>query len=254
MMKNLLRKVFYKRRDQFVQNYNQLLNRLIVTPPDILFKAPPHNTILIIAPHSDDEVIGCGGTIQKFIEQGSRVEIVIVTQGEKGGSDGIVETRKQEARAAANILGVSQLIQLGFHDGNLNSATALKKTLQKIIEDVQPEAIFAPNIFDNHPDHIIVGRQLIDLAHNCPVDFQCYFFEVWTPLIANVIIDITEEIETKTQAMRAHQSQQSHTEFVDLILSINRYRAIAAVSGNPALKYAEAFFRLDRKEISKLHL
>lgn len=251
-MINFLRKAFYKRRDRLVQNYNQLLNRFIVVPPDILFQAPAHGKVLVIAPHSDDEVIGCGGAIQKFLKQGSRVEIVIATQGEKGGSDGIVETRKQEARAAADILGVTQLTQLGFHDGNLNSATALKNALQEKIETFRPDAIFAPNIFDNHPDHIIVGRHLVALAEDSRVDFQCYFFEVWTPLTANVIIDITEEIETKTRAMRAHQSQQAHTEFIDLILGINRYRAIAALSGNPAMKYAEAFFRLDRKELGRL--
>ncbi|MFQ5444027.1 MAG: PIG-L deacetylase family protein [Nitrospinales bacterium] len=207
---------------------------------------------MIIAPHSDDEVIGCGGTVRKLVQRGAGVEVMIVTGGKSGVQEEGAETRKKEAQEAAKILGVNRLSFLDFDDGDIRPAARLKQELRDKIEGVRPDIVFAPNIFDNHPDHVIIGNQLVASANDCSVEFQCYFFEVWTPLVANVVVDISNEIEIKIQAMKAHQSQQAKTEFVEMIQSINRYRAIACLSGKPSMKYAEAFFRVCKKDMATL--
>lgn len=251
-MKDFLRKAFYKRRDLLVQHCNRFLNKFIVIPPDILLQAPAAKSALVIAPHPDDEVIGCGGTVHNLTKQGSKVDVLIVTGGKNVEGNNLSETRKQEARDATAILGVNRLSFLEFEEENIRPAARLEEALQAKIEDIQPAIVFAPNIFDNHPDHILIGQGLLNAAKACRFEFQCYFFEVWTPLVANTFIDITSEVETKTRALEAHQSQVNTTPLKEMILSLNRYRAIAALSGNPSMKYAEAFFRVGPQELSSL--
>ncbi|MFT7484344.1 MAG: LmbE family N-acetylglucosaminyl deacetylase [Candidatus Paceibacteria bacterium] len=123
--------------------------------------------LLVIAPHSDDEVIGCGGTIALAAERGAEVHVLIVFDGAAGDPDGkfdkqgYVQRRRQEAQAAGERLGVSRYTFWDFPEGHLATQGDLESgaiRLAQLVEEWRPDTILAPWSGDDHPDHQSVAR------------------------------------------------------------------------------------------------
>jgi N-acetylglucosamine malate deacetylase 1 len=115
---------------------------------------------LVVAPHPDDEAIGCGGAVLSHRSAGDRVDVVFLTSGEAGGH-GIErpgETREAEARAAAEILGVESLEFWREPDGRLRARRALIDRLAQRIRAVRASVLYAPHRGDDHPDHVAASR------------------------------------------------------------------------------------------------
>jgi LmbE family N-acetylglucosaminyl deacetylase len=117
-------------------------------------------TVLVFAPHPDDEVFGCGGTIASKIADGFNVCTVFMTDGCHSHSqispDEIKAIRRKEAVDANNVLGISEteLFFLDFEDGRLNdSKKTACKMVREILNQIQPVEIYYPSILDAHPDH-----------------------------------------------------------------------------------------------------
>ena len=102
--------------------------------------------ILVCIAHPDDEVF-CSGTILRLTDAGNRVTLVVGTQGEKGSHDPdmtperIAQVRRAEMGEAAKRLGVRDVVQLDYHDGELEYATDLKETLFRLIRSVRPDVV-----------------------------------------------------------------------------------------------------------------
>lgn len=116
--------------------------------------------ILVIGPHPDDQEIGMGGTIVKFVEQGHDVLLVDVTNGEPTPY-GDPETRAAEAARAAGILGVKRKL-LGFPNREVQHTLELRHAIAAAIREHQAEIVFTVYFDDAHPDHVAVGRATID--------------------------------------------------------------------------------------------
>jgi LmbE family N-acetylglucosaminyl deacetylase len=133
---------------------------------------------LVLAPHPDDETLGCGATIMRKRAAGTPVQIVIATDGRywpplsKLSPDALVEMREKEARQAAEVLGLSteNIVFLRFEDGRLGDhRRLLRDRLADIINQVKPEEIFGPSIIDAHSDHRVLaelGRELARARHD----------------------------------------------------------------------------------------
>ena len=179
--------------------------------------------ILVIAPHHDDEVLGVGGTIARFAEEGAEVSVAILTKGyapEFDESD--YEIDCQEAKTAHQLLGVKQTIFVSFPAARLDTVSHLEmnKKLAEICRQVQPEILFIPFNGDIHLDHQRVFLSSLVAARPVNVDAPktIYAYETlsetnWnapylTPnFVPNVFVDISPYLETKIQAMRAYVSQ-----------------------------------------------
>ena len=120
--------------------------------------------------------------------------------------------------------------------------------LREIIERTGPDVVYAPFFLDPHPDHAAAAR-LLDSAieHGSPVKV-CYLYEVWSPLMPNVLVDITRQAETKRRAVNAHRSQVESINMSEGILGLNAYRA----EMNRIPGYAEAFLRVRPRELSQM--
>jgi LmbE family N-acetylglucosaminyl deacetylase len=133
---------------------------------------------LVLAPHPDDETLGCGATIMRKRAAGTPVQIVIATDGRywpplsKLSPDALVEMREKEARQAAEVLGLSteNIVFLRFEDGRLGDhRRLLRDRLADIIDQMKPEEIFGPSIIDAHSDHRVLaelGRELARARHD----------------------------------------------------------------------------------------
>jgi N-acetylglucosamine malate deacetylase 1 len=221
------------------------------------FSADP---VLVLAPHMDDEILGCGGALRKHVLSGARVTVVYMTDGRKGGDPGfyrcglteevlenfesaLVVQRKEEARRAAEIVGIQNQIFLDHPDGRLKVSHQAVDQLQAILQQDKPTVIYLPSILDIHPDHRATNRILYAATknfssgnHPAPVYRE---YEVWTPVLSNRIIDISDVVETKHKAIEQFSSQIAQTNYLRTQLALNAYRSVYSSQGSG---YAEAFF------------
>jgi N-acetylglucosamine malate deacetylase 1 len=117
-------------------------------------------TVLAVAPHPDDETLGCGGTLLRHIEAGDAVHWLIVTdmRVEDGFSEKVVSTRQQEIMMVADMYGFEKVYNLAFKPAYLEmvSKSDLIGRVAEVIEQVAPEVVYAPFWGDVHSDHAIV--------------------------------------------------------------------------------------------------
>jgi LmbE family N-acetylglucosaminyl deacetylase len=121
-----------------------------------------YRNVLAVFPHADDEVVCCGGTLHRLAGLGAHVTLVLLTRGERGTPSGAVDpglgtVREREARAAAAILGVADVVQADLGDGQLGArAGDLAMFLQRTIARVQPDLLITYDLAGlyGHPDHV----------------------------------------------------------------------------------------------------
>jgi LmbE family N-acetylglucosaminyl deacetylase len=165
--------------------------------------------VLVIAPHPDDESLGCGGTIAQYTQAGAIVELVVVSDGAALDEHGqaranLVDERQQETKAATAVLGISRAEALGFPDGQLaGHQQDIQEALRARIAVFQPELILCPSPVDSHPDHIVAARAILQLLRVLP-GWSLAFYEVHAPVRPNVLIDVTEVLTIKERAIQCY--------------------------------------------------
>jgi len=211
--------------------------------------------ILLFAPHPDDAVFSCGGTILKSVRSGKHFTIVYMTGGAKGASrpnqpNQLVKKRKEEAKEGAAVIGVNRLVFLDFPDLGLQKARDALDRTREILSTSKPDSLFFPFFLDAHPDHRATADILGALLQEGSFKGSCYLYETWTPLPANILVDISSEIEDKIKAVRCHRSQISETDLDDFARALNRYRAMGTRAR--LRDYAEAFLYVGADEYVQL--
>lgn len=203
--------------------------------------------ILVISPHPDDESIGCGGTICTHAAAGDKVELIVLTSGEKGGhgssEDETIIIREEEAAAAAAILGIANIEFWKQPDGEFNSTDENVNRLVEKIKYYHPSIIYVTHDKEMHPDHKAAARLVATALKSAAlpgVKPIVWMYEVWTPIQQiNHIVDISDHIDLKRMAIRAHASQCSVLKFDEAIIGLNRYRG--EMHCWPGGDYAEVF-------------
>lgn len=200
--------------------------------------------VLVIAPHPDDEVIGCGGAIRLRIERGERATVVFLSSGELGLKHlpraKTWEIRESEARQAAKILGVGSLHFLRQPDWMLSDhASATAAVLKPVLEQEEPAVIYLPHEDDSHPDHQATMHILRTALKRCAaLKPELLAYEIWTPLATHdVTVDISNVMARKLRALRAHRSQLGEFDYVAAVRGLNRFRG--ALAGK--CRFAEVF-------------
>ena len=195
-------------------------------------------SILIVAPHPDDETIGCGGLLSLF---GSQCDVLLLTDGRKGvpadGSKTEEETaviRKREFEAVMQKFRVNSFRALDIPDSSLNNHKAAAETVDLRSYDL----VFVPNRNERHPDHKAAFEIIHALLKKQKAKAQLLEYEVWSPLIEpNRFLDISEVMVTKLQGLREYVSQTVELDYELLVKGLNVYR------GAPRhVAYCEAFF------------
>jgi LmbE family N-acetylglucosaminyl deacetylase len=117
--------------------------------------------------------------------------------------------------------------------------------LCEVVERVRPEVVYVPFFLDAHPEHEAAARLVGEAAGRGARVGTCHLYEVWSPLVPNVLVDITAEAEVKRRAIDAHRSQVETIDMSTGVLGLNAYRgAMNRIRG-----YAEAFLRVGPGEL-----
>lgn len=230
---------------------------------DLLADVP--DRALAVYAHPADAEVACGGTLGRWAAAGCAVALVVCTRGDKGSHDPAADTtqvaaaRADEVVSAAEVLGLVSHEVLGYADGEVDNAAALRGELVERIRAWQPEvvlghdptAVFFGGGYVNHRDHREVGFALLDAVSPASAS-PLYFPDAGKPhrvralllsgtLEADCYVDIASAVATKAAALRCHHSQLSGSEeWVDDLVE-GRAREAGALAG---VGLAEAFRRI----------
>jgi len=194
------------------------------------------HSVLVLAPHPDDEIFGCGGAIAQHVAQGSAVHVVVLTAGDAGGSAAV---RADESRAAAGVLGCAEPEFWGQPDRHLAASADLTQRLVTCIEARSVDLLYVPSPQEVHPDHRQAWALVCAAAAQLqqPVRVACY--EVGNPLPRpNLLLDITPWMEAKRAAMACFASQNAHQDYAEQLEGLSRYRSYTLPR---TVRAAEAF-------------
>ncbi|MDH3689953.1 MAG: glycosyltransferase [Gammaproteobacteria bacterium] len=207
---------------------------------------------LVLAPHPDDEVFGCGGAIMRHVEAGDPVHVIIVSdggfQGVMNGVDetGYVQRRQEESINAGRILGYGTPLFWGLADRDIEYSEKLVRQILSAIDSTGATVVYAPSIFEIHPDHRALGMTAIEAVRRSDKAQQIAMYEVGVPLRPNVLLDITDLIERKQAAMACFASQLDIQEYDQHITALNRYRTYTLPK---SVKAAEAYLLTSTEEL-----
>ncbi len=210
--------------------------------------------LLVFAPHPDDDIIGCGGTIARHMAQGDQATIVYLTSGENGSlvhpPAQLAVLREEEATRAATRLGANEVIFLRQPDGYIAWSKALLDALVTVIRSQQPSLVFLPHGDEAVRDHQQSFQLILEACQRAagPWFADCgnqpwsggkiIAYEVWTPLSRyNLTVDISEYMQKKLAALGEHKSQLADIAYAEAVQGLNRYRAVTSGTG----QFAECF-------------
>jgi len=211
------------------------------------FNPPEAERILVLAPHPDDEALGCGGTITLYSQMGKHIQTVFLSDGEglekETPPERISRIRKNEAIEAASVLKTKEPLFLGYPDGNLREHEhRIFLDLMEIVEEVKPDIIFSPSPLDHHPDHLTTA--LISERINKRVQaLRLAYYEVYNTIRFNTVIDISNVIDTKEKALLKYRYSlfENPELFFYSIRSLNAYRSFYTQKKG----FFEAFWLVD---------
>lgn len=228
---------------------------------------------LVITAHPDDVDFGAAGTIANLTDGGATVTYCIVTDGQAGGFDDSIPRRKmasirrEEQTKAASKVGVSDLVFLGWMDGEVESGLELRHDLSRVIREHQPQVVLTQSpalnfrrIYASHPDHIAVAQSAIAAVYpdaRNPYAFTDLITDGLEPWAVDEIwvmghpepdefVEITPQIERKISALLCHESQ--HRDPSGMMDRVREWNAeTAQVAGFGADSFAEAFTVVDTR-------
>lgn len=207
---------------------------------------PTARRVLAFAPHPDDEVFGCGGALALLRKQNTPVTVIIVTDGAAGGvamQGALAETRAEESRAAAKVLGLSEPVFWGYPDRALAYNEKLIERLAETILSEDADLVLLPSPTELHPDHQTLAFAGAEAVRRMGGSRKAVFYEINTPLPApNLFIDISPVAEQKMVAMHCFSSQLQEQPYDLRIEGLNRFRSYFS---GAHVTSAEAFLLLD---------
>jgi LmbE family N-acetylglucosaminyl deacetylase len=182
-------------------------------------------SLLIVAAHPDDEVLGCGGTIARYTDQGSTVNLVFLADGvtARDRADSAERQRRQAAaHQAANCLGIHSVQFHDFPDNRLDTVELIKivQTIEQAIAQHQPDTVLTHHAGDVNIDHQRVHQAVVTACR--PQPGHCVktllFFEVpssteWQPpgsapaFLPNWFVDISDTLPLKLEAFSAYEEE-----------------------------------------------
>ena len=200
---------------------------------------PEAKRILVIAPHPDDDVFGPGGTLIRAASQGAEIQTVYVTDG--GNNESHSLQIREELQSACRLIGAAPLF-LGIPPGRIPLwGDSRLRTLRSHLDEFRPDCLFIPFFLDDHDDHRRVNEMVVSVLDDMkqsPTEIWAY--QVYSTVLPNVVVDITNVLDQKKQAMDLLQSVRGERNWSHYVLGMNAANCRYLPGKEP--RYVETFF------------
>ena len=214
--------------------------------------------VLVLAPHFDDEVLGCGGLLAQLARDGTEVRIVFLSNADGGAVEPVTDPaaysarRRDEARRACAALGIEDSVELGLPDGGLADARgALGDAVRRELAALEPDLLLTPSPLEATADHRAVFAAVHDVLHPLregdgllasAEGLRILAYEVNHPCYPNLLVDVGDVLEVIERALDAYPSQTGRHPYRDACLGLLRFRAHSL---GTQVRAAEAYVDLD---------
>ncbi len=231
--------------------------------------APPGQTeeircrrALVLAPHYDDEILGCGGLLSCLLAAGSEVRVLFLSDSaggveEVGDRSAYAVKRRQEAQEVADFMGFTGVEHVGLPDGGLEGALPrVSGAISSALGSHLPDLVLVPSPLETTPDHRAVFRalhQVLSPQRQTPgdgdgtEDLTVLVYEINHPFYPEVLVDVGEHRERIEGAMELYRSQQERHDYAAAALGLRRYRTLSL---DPTVEAAEGFVRLQAEDFT----
>lgn len=203
---------------------------------------PPGVRWLVLSPHPDDETFGLGATLAQAVVPRRDIRVVVLTGGQAQGES---KTRRGEAQAATEALGITDVAFWEFEDRKLSQCVwQLSRALRGELVSFRPDVVFAPHASDLHPDHRACARalqlalrwQLFIVARQA-MPVWVVFYEIGIPLWPNLLVAADGGWEARERASACYASQLAVRPYHRVMAGLAAFRALTL----DGIQYAEAF-------------
>lgn len=208
---------------------------------------PARGRVLLLAPHADDDVLGAGGTCALHVEQGDPVHVVVAYDGLEGDPERrfsraeLRDMRQREARAGGAHLGLEHYEFLAHPEGHLPSGPELlagARALAERVRALEVDTVYCPWAGEHHLDHHVLARATRLALALAGYRGAAWGYEVWTPLVPTVVVDVTAVHARKVAALREHGSQLAYLDLLHKGLALGAQRAMYLAK---EARFGEAF-------------
>jgi LmbE family N-acetylglucosaminyl deacetylase len=232
------------------------LNSLRGIDQPALVALPSGRRVAVLAPHPDDEMLGCGATLVKHLQAGHQVLVVFASSGEasaaaSGTAAERVSLREHEARNAVTAAIPAAVLEfLRLPDGELASCVEeLAWHFSRVLTAAEVDLVYAPHPAEPHGDHAAVARAVaLALApmNAVPIVKNVAWYEVWSPLPATHVVDVTAQMPAKLEGLARYVSQLDVVDYCRSASGLAAYRSSHAMHGTG---FAEAFAVVSRAQL-----
>jgi LmbE family N-acetylglucosaminyl deacetylase len=206
--------------------------------------------VLVLAPHPDDELIGCGGTLARLIAGGARVTVIQATDGSEAASlwnapDDVRRTvRLEEARAVGEAMGFESVICWNEDNAAFRERAERVDELMELLRRLRPALVFTPFVTDVHPDHRVLSGMLaraLARAGEAVPDSRVLSYQVWSLVPPNLYCDVTDTMDVVERGLWRYDTAMKVDDYVHFCQDRNYHDAIA-YAGHPG--FVEAYFAM----------
>ena len=228
----VLTKIIRWSATRFMQRIYRLTHRM-----PIELRVLERQNVIVMAPHTDDEVISVGGCLALHRQLGSRVLTAYVTSDHSAPEGTPAHQRLGEARAVAEFLRFEAKF-LEHPDGSVSlHEESVARDVSRLVVEHKPDVVFAPFPSDHHRDHQAVSAATALGLQNAGYKGEVWLYEIWSTIWPNVAVDIQSVVETKRDAINLYASQTCGMPYAEAALGLNCYRGLRV-----GVPYAECVY------------
>ncbi len=215
----------------------------------IELKIPKGKNITVIAPHTDDDIFGAGGTLIKAALQGANINIIYLSNSAKTTTQAKIV--KQEAKDICNRYGANpyflNLVPGSIPSDDVNISTTLRELLKKL----SPDTLFISFFLDDNDDHRRANQLFINSINYTDLEgVEIWAYQIYSTLIGNVVVDITDTISTKISLMKMWKNVEGKRNWVNYISGVNMMNC--RYLNKKRSLYGEVFFVIPSREYVEL--
>jgi LmbE family N-acetylglucosaminyl deacetylase len=212
-----------------------------------------NSRVLVLAPHFDDAIIGCGGTVDKLARHGAHVKVLFITetcyQSPLGPPSRLMPMDPKQVEESLGDIRCYEHEHLEMPCMGLSCGIDSRNELLRVLDQYAPTILMLPSPQERHPDNRMTAHMAARALKGYDGNVTIYSYHVWGDLFPNTMVEITETMGDKLSAAMVRRSHVPPLKLEQRLRETNAFRK----SSMQPDRYGEPFLRLERAEFVRMH-